>query len=108
MWSRMFRGVQARIMTAATGDDGMSTAEYSIARFYNYPDLVVSGITTTCSPVRFDGALRISTPKTSDQANLMDVVRNISCCREMSDTRCSVFQRPIAPDQIRRIGLVRS
>ncbi|AVP66974.1 DUF4244 domain-containing protein [Rhodococcus hoagii] len=30
MWSRMFRGVQARIMTAATGDDGMSTAEYAI------------------------------------------------------------------------------
>ncbi|MCD7053916.1 DUF4244 domain-containing protein [Prescottella equi] len=30
MWSNMFRGVQARIMTAATGDDGMSTAEYAI------------------------------------------------------------------------------
>ncbi|ORL30356.1 hypothetical protein A5N78_22215 [Prescottella equi] len=30
MWSRMFRGVQARIMTASTGDDGMSTAEYAI------------------------------------------------------------------------------
>lgn len=30
MWSRMFRGVQARTMTAATGDDGMSTAEYAI------------------------------------------------------------------------------
>ncbi|MBM4634535.1 DUF4244 domain-containing protein [Rhodococcus hoagii] len=30
MWSRMFRGVQARIMTAGTGDDGMSTAEYAI------------------------------------------------------------------------------
>ncbi|MFM1725460.1 DUF4244 domain-containing protein [Rhodococcus sp. PAM 2766] len=30
MWSRMFRGVQVRIMTAAAGDDGMSTAEYAI------------------------------------------------------------------------------
>lgn len=30
MWSRMFRGIQARIMMAATADDGMSTAEYAI------------------------------------------------------------------------------
>ncbi|MFC9519234.1 DUF4244 domain-containing protein [Nocardiaceae bacterium NPDC056970] len=30
MWSRMFRGMQARIMMAATADDGMSTAEYAI------------------------------------------------------------------------------
>ncbi|PTR21588.1 uncharacterized protein DUF4244 [Rhodococcus sp. OK519] len=30
MWSKMFRGIQARIMLASTGDDGMSTAEYAI------------------------------------------------------------------------------
>lgn len=30
MWSRVFRGIQARIMMAAAADDGMSTAEYAI------------------------------------------------------------------------------
>lgn len=30
MWSKKFHEVQARIVLAATADDGMSTAEYAI------------------------------------------------------------------------------
>lgn len=30
MWSKKFHDIQARIVLAATADDGMSTAEYAI------------------------------------------------------------------------------
>lgn len=30
MWTKKFRDIQARLVLAATADDGMSTAEYAI------------------------------------------------------------------------------
>ncbi|WP_305093681.1 hypothetical protein [Prescottella sp. R16] len=35
MWTKKFHEIQARIVLAATADDGMSTAEYSKTSVYS-------------------------------------------------------------------------